>query len=219
MERYKNLEELASEVILALVMARFPKPKAHNWMMQVRVLPGAQMKKWLALFLALALVSCNQNTPKVPQTNPTVLFASEVINAMVSCGVDPSLCEVVTDVKYMLPSENWFLGKFPGLLRDFQSDLRQTSYVEAENDCDDFARMASGFAKILHNNTKKVKGTSLAVGEFYYFSDRLQVFHAINFALVKDDDGRFKVLFIEPQTGEILNLSKHEKETCRNWLL
>ncbi len=125
----------------------------------------------------------------------------------------------MADTLYMLPTEEWMATQFPIALDNYFKDLKQAAWVKESNDCDDFSKLAAAFARVLHHNTKhKVRGTSLAVGEFYYKRD-VGGQHAINFAVVRSKEGNIKVVFFEPQELKVVRLSKNEIYSCLNWLL
>jgi hypothetical protein len=176
--------------------------------------------KWLLLLL-LVLCSCNnERQPPSPEAG-LMLDSLQVVEVMRGNGIIPFNGFAIADSAYELPSEEWFKNKFPAILGDFFKDLKQTRWVAESNDCDDFSKMAAAFAHLIHNNTPAhLKGTSLAVGEFYYKinGDNSQG-HAINFAIVKTKEGKAKVVFMDPQTLSVVQLSEREVQSCDNWLL
>ena len=181
------------------------------------------MKRLLSVLMCCLLIGCEQHSVKrtveTPITTPMVMTAGDVTTCLQTNGIFATDCSIRSDARYMLPTEEWFVSKFPAFLRDFQFDLRQLSWAAEANDCDDFAKMAAAFAKLLHANTAgRAPVTSLAIGEFYYTKDSGE-FHAINFAIVRVAAGQYKILFLEPQSCKIIKLSKEEIASCANWLL
>lgn len=104
------------------------------------------------------------------------------------------------DGHYDLPSLNWLL--------DYCIKwVSQRAPWTEKFDCDDFA---FAFKVACQEAHRKGSGLSdgLAVGVIFYRPDRGGG-HAINFAVVGDNE----VVFIEPQTGERLCLTKSELES------
>jgi hypothetical protein len=134
------------------------------------------------------------------------------------CGIRPISGCIIKDRQYMLPAPDWFTDTFPAALKQFQFDVGQRYWSEESNDCDDFSKMAVGFAQLCHHKTQgKSNGTSLALGEFYYDA-AAQGPHAIIFAIVRHAQA-YRALFIEPQTCRPIDLSKAEVESCEYCLL
>jgi hypothetical protein len=171
------------------------------------------------------LCSCSREQgvnrePPQPEAG-LVLKAIELEQVMHDSHIIPWNNPALADSAYELPSEEWFTSKFPAILGDFFKDLKQTRWVSESNDCDDFSKMAAAFAHLIHNNTPNHKtGTSLAVGEFYYqINGDPKQGHAINFAVVKTKEGKVKVVFMDPQTLNVVKLSETEIQACDTWLL
>lgn len=172
------------------------------------------------IILLLALCSCSkqQNGSAPVVKTGVVLTDLDLVGVMRQYHVIPFNGFATSDSRYALPPEDWVTGEFLDRLRSFQFSLKQTHYAAESNDCDDFAKMAAAFARLVHGNEKHERGTSIAVGEFYYKIDGGGN-HAINFAVVQAKDGRVKLIFLEPQTWAIVRLSESEVESCLNWIL
>lgn len=126
----------------------------------------------------------------------------------------PLYCSVMTDVVYVCPSLRWVKGSFAQAFASFKNQLGNNTWVEEENDCDDFSRFAAFFAQYLHHNTKnKIEKTSLAFGEIWYVRDAGDD-HRINIFLYRENEV-MKVGFFEPQTCKIVTLSDYEKQNCK----
>lgn len=178
------------------------------------------MRNFLIVFILFFVVGCSNRAIERPPATPDVLTESEVITTIYELGLVPKFGMITGDTVYMLPSEKWFREKFPNILWNFQKDMKATFWVAEENDCDNFAKLAAGFAQVLHHNTKeKIPKTSVAIGEFHYYSESLKTMHAINFALVRGEDKKPKILFLEPQRCKIINLTDYEINSCRNCVL
>ncbi len=114
------------------------------------------------------------------------------------------------DETYSLPDKTWLFGDFAAALKNFQFKFGVMGYRPSNNDCDNFAKIAVCFADILHSYSKI--DTGIAIGEFWYVQDSGGA-HAILVAIVMED-GKLKLKFMEPQTGEELKLSDKEIESC-----
>lgn len=110
-----------------------------------------------------------------------------------------------SDENFNLPKGEWIFNKFYPW---FQGELARYGVAEWNKkfDCDDFAAFFRILAQICH---KKSKGSTdgLAIGEIHYESEKLGP-HAINAVLTEKGP-----IFIEPQTGEQLILTKYEENS------
>lgn len=115
----------------------------------------------------------------------------------------------VADRMYAMPTREFLTGAFAAALWSFLSFFKLIQWIEEAHDCDDFARLAAGFAQILHVLTPgRPPATALAIGEFWYVRDNNQGAHAINLAVIGED-----VFAYEPQTRRIIELSDAEKKS------
>jgi len=83
-------------------------------------------------------------------------------------------------------------------------------------DCDNYAEAFRVFLQIVHSKTQKgrddnSKKQAVAIGVIWYERDG-RGGHAINVVVTKIED-KLVVKFIEPQTGEELELTDSERET------
>lgn len=117
---------------------------------------------------------------------------------------------MIADAEYQHPTEAWVKGAFWGGLRPFLTAI--SDYWLEVWDCDNFAQAAALYASILHAKSKRRReGTALLFGEFWYDRDSGGG-HAINFTIVYD--GAYRLIFFEPQTGEIVQISESERASC-----
>lgn len=173
------------------------------------------------------LIGCNQkpnNAPVASISPPLILSSKEVRDIIIINKITPWDGSAMSDLKYAIPSEEWVEKKFPIYFNNFLKDLQFGNWMDESNDCDDFAKMAASFARLLNHNTpKKEKETSIAFGEFYYKKDYSldpkYPNHAINFALVRTKLNTIKIIFFEPQEMRVIKLSEKEIRSCLNWLL
>jgi hypothetical protein len=170
--------------------------------------------KWLPVYLAVIVAhawlvtSCSKNAPS-PTIKHTV-EAVEIAAMLESLGVTTPNSFFADDV-YALPSEHWLANEYSESLYRFLTSFKSATYVATENDCDNFSTLAFAFAQILHHNTpQKNKKTALAVGEIWYASLARGGVHAINVAMVWDDQTGYKIIFYEPQTQQIVQLTQAE---------
>jgi hypothetical protein len=110
-----------------------------------------------------------------------------------------------SDENFNLPKSEWIFDKFYPW---FHEELTRYGVSEWNKkfDCDDFAAFFRILAQICH---KKSKGSTdgLAVGEIHYDQENTGP-HAINVVLTEKGP-----IFIEPQTGEQLILTKNEQNS------
>lgn len=113
------------------------------------------------------------------------------------------------DETYAKPTNSWLFDKFYPWFKAhrWSGSLHRWS---RKNDCDNFARAFCTYAQDAHARTSGNDAEALAVGEFcYHASSNVQGPHAIVCAVTEDG-----LIFIEPQTGERLNLTPQEISTC-----
>ncbi len=112
---------------------------------------------------------------------------------------------IFSDENYNIPTTEWVFNKFYPW---FQGELKRYGVSEwtKKFDCDDFAAFFRILAQICH---KKSKGTTdgLAIGEVHYEQSDAS-FHAVNVVLTEKGP-----IFIEPQTGQQLILTKDEEKS------
>jgi hypothetical protein len=143
------------------------------------------------------------------------LKSNEVDSALSSLGVMVS--GHIADAEYALPAKSSVEGMFSRNLWELLNTIKSASWTEEDNDCDNFADVASWFAQYLHHNTpNKLQKTGLAFGSFWYNKDDGSGGHAINFFLYREN-GQAKVGFYEPQTQSIVRLSEGEIASCSFW--
>lgn len=112
------------------------------------------------------------------------------------------------DRQYVMPTRDFLTGAFAAALWSFLTFFKLTTWIEESHDCDDFARLASAFAQILHVLTPgRPPATALALGEFWYMQDSGGG-HAINIVLIDEE-----VVTYEPQTRRVVELSDTEKKS------
>lgn len=113
----------------------------------------------------------------------------------------------IADNEYNIPKKEWILTTYKNGFFKFLEYLEVHKY-KASWDCDDFSRMYAAYGQILHARTTKKKFEGIAIGEIWYKIDNTEN-HAINIAILENKD----VIFIEPQSGEELKLSKTKKSS------
>ena len=147
---------------------------------------------------------------------PTILTPPEIRGVIQEANVATLDVDLLDDL-YALPSEIWLREVFFTNLKFVQDQLGVYTYEETVNDCDDFGRFCSAYARLLHARTKeRPPGTALAVGDMCYYSVAPSVTdsgrkHYINLAICKVDD-KLVVLFIEPQLPGFVKLTPEQLE-------
>lgn len=136
------------------------------------------------------------------------LTQQELRNAIEAAGYGANNWSLA-DRRYAMPTRGFISGAFSAALWSFQSFFNILNWVEEAMDCDDFARIAAGFAQILHFLTpNRPPQSALAVGELWYQRDSGEG-HAINLCVcgLNPED----VVAYEPQTRQIVTLNEGEK--------
>jgi hypothetical protein len=147
----------------------------------------------------------------------TILTPKEIISFLLKKDIFAQKYGIA-DSKYNLPFKSWIFNEFATSLKSVLSFFKTSIWREEDNDCDNFAICAAWLAQTLHANTSKFDKTGLAIGEFFYKSETLNGFHAINFAIVKENN-ELQLVFFEPQTSQEYNLTMEERMSCYFWRL
>ena len=138
-----------------------------------------------------------------------ILSATEILLTLAVAGYDAGAGWNAADRRYALPTRGFIEGAFSSALWSFQKFFSILRWSEDAMDCDDFARIAAGFAQILHCLTPgRPPATALAVGELWDVGASGEG-HAINVALC--GGGPDDVVCYEPQTRKVVELSVTEK--------
>ena len=114
------------------------------------------------------------------------------------------------DSKYVCPTEDWLKSAARTLSMQIKDVVG--AYQVESNDCDNFALAMMSIMRMF--NAKRLSGAEFAVGYCSYTRED-GVYHAINFALVEDN----KLVFIEPQSGELVNLTGKEIRSCGRFIV
>ncbi len=125
--------------------------------------------------------------------------------------------QITMDNEYSLPARAWITGQFSEDLAINLDNTGTHTYVPESNDCDKFSRFAWALAGLA--NAESQKGRGLAFGMFSYKRDLDGLGHCINFAVCRDPMGDLELVFLEPQTGLEVKLSKTEMLNCGTYLL
>lgn len=118
----------------------------------------------------------------------------------------------IADADYAIPKKNWLLNKFYPNFRQWLKSNNLDVWHEY-NDCDDFATRYRTFSQMCHARSGRKIEEALAVGEMFYQIDNGGGGHAINCAVVLENQNP-KIICIEPQTGQEIFLSESELRSC-----
>ena len=136
----------------------------------------------------------------------TKLNSTQIVEALDRAGVGLPEDVSIADRSYAAVDRGFLATTFSADLGAWIFQLFG-KYAEEVRDCDDFARFAAAVAQLWNSKTAGNEGCALAFGEYWYLRDDGQA-HAINIAVVGDN----QVVFYEPQTQQIVELSDSEKE-------
>jgi hypothetical protein len=148
---------------------------------------------------------------------------------MEKAGVTNTLYTVVRDESYMCPSLNFVRGAFSNGFRSYMAAMGMNDYILNENDCDKYSNAAVHYMNFLHHQTSdKKRGTGIAIGIFDYIRGKDVTFnefgspltvnagHSINVIILRHNN-EIKVVFYEPQTYSIVELTPAEIWSCTRW--
>jgi len=109
------------------------------------------------------------------------------------------------DDSYNCPTEDWLINKFYPY---FCSELERLGIIDWSKkfDCEDFSAMYKILSQVCHFNSRGTQD-GLAVGAIDYTKDSGE-YHSINVAFTN-----VGVIYIEPQSGKPLKLSKNEQNS------
>ena len=139
-----------------------------------------------------------------------VLEQEDLVIAMFDAKCVPSEGLHISDHTYKLPTKEWLENDFGAILKN---RFLGQGWIDQSYDCDDFVLAAHERASYLNRNDGK---GGVAIGEFYYVRDIDSRGHAVNCAIYLSNNIP-AVLFIEPQTGDVIKLSVNEIESCVHW--
>ena len=113
-----------------------------------------------------------------------------------------------TDETYARPTQDFLTGNFYTFYREWLWEHLLYKWDE-KFDCDNFASTYYTFSQICNRKGARSE-QGIAVGMMFYNNETTKGGHAINFAIVEDK----KLITIEPQTGQIVELKQSEKDSC-----
>jgi hypothetical protein len=117
----------------------------------------------------------------------------------------------LADDNYVLPTRKYVNDVILVAYSKFVADNR-LSY-SSRFDCDDYARLFAMFASLCNNLDGPAGYQGIAVGELWYMKEELigKTTHAINVIVTSDQE----VIFIEPQSGNLIHLSDAEIKSVK----
>jgi hypothetical protein len=185
------------------------------------------MKRLLVLILlGLALIGVGCQTthnhsskpaPESPLDKPMVMSYVDFSVCLTTNKARSFDCRYISNDLYVIPTEDWFRNQLPAIIKQFQFDVKQGEYEANANDCDTFTKVAVVAARLSHLKANSVSETSIPIGE-YYFTRADGAKHAIICGLVRTGMGQYKMMFLEPQTCKVIELSDKERESCSHIL-
>lgn len=173
------------------------------------------MKKYFIIAAAIILSSlflfssCSKKQSNSDYV--VVLTSKQITDLLVQNKIYPLEYVDIESNLYSVPSLTWLIWDFSNDYFNFINKLGET-YVLGANNCTSFARSATFYAKYLHFKNGSNNNASEAIGTFKYYKDTGDG-HAINIAIVIDG-GKTNIVFYEPQSRKITNLTKSEISNC-----
>lgn len=145
---------------------------------------------------------------KIPAP-PTMTVSGNELNEVLAHLTPGAPVILINDDKYLLPTPGWIKNDFSAGLFEFQAFFGISRWSTESNDCDKFALATVFYAHWLHEKSpNRTVSAGITCGEVYYISSRGGP-HAINFFVVSNK-GELQVIFYEPQTCSIIQLSPAE---------
>jgi hypothetical protein len=175
------------------------------------------MRNYIAAFvlviaIGILFIACGSKTTDPILSKPAMqqeVYGVDIMRFMQNTNGIDARNYILADSKYTLVDEAWFKAN---VMNGFNNFLWRNgiAYVDKKkNDCDDFARGFSFFSRVKSMQLKSID-SSLAVADLYYRT--IGDGHAINAAVVLNNFGEWKLLFIEPQGPSIIQLDDEYKK-------
>lgn len=144
---------------------------------------------------------------------PTPISPFQIKSLFFDNGISTSVVEC-DDRAYMPTTNAWIAGAFTRELGPFLADEFPDGYEEEVGDCDDYNAAAVWKASSTYRRftPNRPKGTALAVGRFKYVTSR-GIAHTIP-VFVCRGKSPLRLVWYEPQSLQIVTLTKAEKESC-----
>ena len=120
---------------------------------------------------------------------------------MACVGIDATFFDDI----YVQVDKAWLACEFKTSFAEFREKYGIV-YDPKAFDCENFGRLYSNWADMLHSRTPGHPVSGVAIGTFAYTRDDA-LRHGINIAICNGGE----VVFIEPQSGNIIQLSENEK--------
>lgn len=138
----------------------------------------------------------------------------ELRGVLLNSGVNP-MRSMIMDAEYVTPVRGWLEHAFSYSFERNLSALGLLEWAPEVWDCDKFARLAWVFASVDLAKTAGRPNAGLAFGVFCYTIFNNGGGHAINFAITEEKE----LVFYEPQTRKIVNLSNEEAQSCFSYIV
>lgn len=168
------------------------------------------MKK---LFLALSLIILASCSKQISSPQSIATINREDLQAFMGGSFAPEMGYGIPESLYVCVSESWIKTDFAESFGRYLQIIKEAVPSPTTWDCHNFAEAAKTWADALYDSTpNKPKGAALGCLEFWYNRD-IGGGHAINGFLVKDGKN-LKIVFFEPQTRQVVLLSKKELDNC-----
>jgi hypothetical protein len=193
------------------------------------------MRKLLMIFAAVFLfVGCSDDHSGAhPKSVPVPIVAMDKVQLMNRTDLRVELTlrgmqledlGIMSDDMYAIPDKKWFVENMPKLSRQVKerwnalTPTPMVTFQPDDKDCDDHARNTSSEVRMYYLTARTTPGASLAVGDYYY-KTWTGVNHVINFALVRVAEGKFEIMWYDPQEEKFVNLYREEKAQCQYFVM
>ena len=153
------------------------------------------------------------------------MTAAEIIQTLGEAGANPVFLNFVLDREYACPAADYIRGDFAKWFWAEQYRRGVAVWKAESNDCDNFSLRAMVDFQVAHHQASPNSQTGIAFGLFFYRVGGKPdgEAHAICFAIIRGADGKYCVMFFEPQPqggtfGEVM-LNQEEINSCFGYLV
>lgn len=149
----------------------------------------------------------SSNKPKA-EPKKRIMTGSVIKYTLRSYTNNLNLNIVTGDFDYSILDSVWLVNSYYNYFIQVLDGLKIPNWRK-QFDCDKFTRLYVSIIQACHNQGD-ANTSGVTVGEFWYYDQTMKGGHAIVVAIVDN----LKIVFIEPQNGQIKCLTKEEISSC-----
>lgn len=169
-------------------------------------------RKFYLIIVFCFLLSCSPEYNK--SNNLETITHPQIYDLLLAHDIYGADGHFFVDETFIVPTKEWFETVFKPRFWAFKNQMA-LDYGKKNNDCDDYTRMAAWFGAFIMGDRPIDLGVT--IGEFAYKKEKITTSsgggHAINI-IIASDEGKYKILFYDPQVDNWVNLSRKEIQSC-----